>query len=193
MRRLLFARPSSECRDGFDDRTSDNGMGRAPSGQVWQVLYQSPQPGAGTSGGRAYQSAAIQPFTLVECGRADGSVQATLAATGAASAMQLYARVTPAANMNNQCHGIYVNVAATGYAITRRVGSVVTGLGTYSTTPAAGDVLRLSCRGPNLELFVNGVSRVTAVDGWSMGGTLWGFRMQNDTAGRWDDFAATRV
>lgn len=189
MRRLLRSRPSSECRDPFDGRTSERLMGRAPTGQVWRDLSNSGADNNGIAAGQVYAPVTAGTRAMVETRLADGAVRATNAVHVNGNRLYLRLSDVPPATLAN---GLYVNAGTTSYQLSRVMQGASTVLGTYAATPANGDVVEVRLRGPLLELLVNGVSRLTAADGWNMGATLHGLAV-GATTGRWDDFAVVRA
>ena len=194
---VRYSRQAGECVDGFDDRTTANsGPGRAPSGQTWQVMSTS-EGGSyrrhGVIGGAAYESFADSQHVVVDVGFADGSIQATLADQGAGNVWRLEARMSDLRS-GGGFNGLYVHAGAVNWSLNRRVHGSNTVLGTYAAAPVNGDVCKLTCRGNQLEVFINGTSRIGPVtDGWNLGATLWGYSILGDTAVRMDALSVMRV
>jgi hypothetical protein len=176
--------------DTFDRADSSGGLGTpSDGGSVWVQDTSGGGVTFGISSNKAYD-----PFdnnghlvASLEASAADVSVQVTLAAF--AGQMGLSARVSDANNFLN-----VRALAGTGYSLFKRVAGSSTQLGsTWAGTPADGDVVKLVMSGSSLEVFVNGVSRITATDSFNSTATkhgLWAFAA-NFTAARWDDFSIT--
>jgi hypothetical protein len=89
----------------------------------------------------------------------------------------------------------YLLLAATvgaGFRLFKRVAGSFTQLGTTdSTTPANGDVLKISCNGTSIRCYRNGaeLTNLAATDGAGLTNTKHGIRSFNDTASRFDTFS----
>lgn len=126
-----------------------------------------------------------QSIAVLEASSATVEVQATLSTISADGG--LCARVVDNSN--------YIVVAATAgvsYRLFKQVAGSFTQLGsTYATSPANGDVIKLVCNGSNIEVFVGGVSRITAIEGAHSTATKHGLRCNGDQNTRYDDFSIT--
>lgn len=86
----------------------------------------------------------------------------------------------------------YIGMRANGtaYEVFKRVASSFTSLGSYSTTPSAGDTLYLEGSGNSITFKLNGTIRVTATESAGNTNTRQGFNMRNNTPEMCDDFSA---
>ncbi|MFJ6579259.1 hypothetical protein ACIQMY_25270 [Streptomyces sp. NPDC091368] len=117
----------------------------------------------------------------------DHSVQATIAATTAAS------------------HGVWCrgnSGFSSGYlwrndgsewTLFSVVSSTFNAIGSYTAAAAPGDVVKLQTVGSTIKGYVNGVQRVSVVDTAVASGTSVGIRCISSSAIRFDDFAAADV
>lgn len=142
----------------------------------------------GINGNQAYDAfdSGGNLASTLDSGSSDTAVQVTLATF--ADQMGLSARATDSNNY------LFIRAySGLGYDLFKRVAGASTNLGSYSTTPASGDVLKLDMSGSSLTVYVNGVSRITATDGFNSTATkhgLWAYSA-NFTAARWDNFSIT--
>ncbi len=122
----------------------------------------------------------------LDCGESDGDIQVTLATF--ADQMGLAFRLS-----GDNDFLFLAAYSGSGYSLYERVGGSSSSLGTYVTTPASGDVIKVTFSGSSLEVFVNGVSRFTATSSFNLTKTehgLWAYGASG-TAARWDDFSFT--
>lgn len=194
MRRgLLLMRPSSEVRDGFDDRTTTGLLGHTPTGRrPWRVYQQTEFFDWGTTAGKAYTPAGNTHRAVVDTGMGDCSVQATFSTGAASNILRISGRIWGLAT--NRQNEIFVNAGTTTWTLQKRDAGSATTLGTYAAAPADGDVVRLQMRGDQLEVFINGTSRIGPVkEPLGMGATEQCMSILSSTTGRIDDFSVTRV
>ncbi len=123
----------------------------------------------------------------LEASSAKVEVQVTLSTFG--DQMGLSARVTDGSNY------LYVRgFSGEGYVLRKTEAGSSSTIGTpYATTPADGDIIKLVCDGNNIEVFINGVSRITATEAFNNTATrhgLWAFNAYV-TSARWDNFTIT--
>lgn len=166
--------------DSFTRADSAVSLGTSDSGHAWTAH------GAtwGVASGRGYQAVADGTYhaASVNASVADGKVQATLAASAIGG---ICARLSDDSNFLHLEFG-----GANDFTLYKRVAGVFTSLGTFTATPAAGDVIALECRGTSLTAYLNGVARITATDAFNSSATRWGLSTQNITI-RYDDFTVT--
>lgn len=75
-----------------------------------------------------------------------------------------------------------------------RIAGTFTSLGAYTGSVATGDVIKLTMNGASLEVFQNGISRLTASNGAGSSNTKHGLRQSSDFGSgntRFDDFSIT--
>lgn len=124
-------------------------------------------------------NAALAPFpthglpALYSCGRADVSVQGRFGYSAATSAFpdtDLYTGLMVRSSMAQSVSGGQPVAVVTGYLVGRQAvyamsGNTITStVTTLSTSPAAGDLLRVECAGTAVTVRVNGISVATFTD-----------------------------
>ncbi len=103
----------------------------------------------------------------LECGSADGDIQVTIVTFG--DQIGLVGRLSDVDNF------LWLRAySGAGYDLFKKVANSNTNLGSYSTTPADGDVVLLSMSGNSLIVKINGVTRITATDSFNNTATKHG-------------------
>lgn len=165
-------------------------------GKVWAldgstiptVVSQQVKAAAGGSGNSA---------VTVDCGSADGDVQATLAALSGATASMISGLCLRYVDANNY---LSVQIRRSGtdqeWALVKRVAGTATVVSPgRADVPAAGDVVKAEMRGDTIRVLINGAERVppqTVTEFTSA--TKHGLYFNGtDTVSTWDDWSFTPV
>ncbi len=143
----------------------------------------------GISSNQCYDAydAGVTIVTTLEASAADADVQVTLSVFD--DQMGMVGRLSDASNF------LWIRVySGAGYDLFKKVAGGNTNLGSYGTTPANGDVLKLTMSGNSISVYVNGVLRIGPVtESFNNTATRHGllaFNAYHGTA-RWDDFSIT--
>ena len=86
----------------------------------------------------------------------------------------------------------YLHYETGKYKLIERSGSS-TNLGEYTTAQANGDYFMIICRGQSIEIFINGISRISATSAAHLTGTKHGIECYSDLTPRWDNFIVERL
>lgn len=102
--------------------------------------------------------------------------------------------LAPAVRVTNANNYFAIRPEAAAYTLFRRTTAVgLVSIGSYATTPASGDVLKLNISGTSLEFFLNTVSRITVTDSAHSGVQTPGIICRTSTADPWiDDWESTQ-
>jgi hypothetical protein len=146
--------------DNFNRADSAVSLGTpSDSGSAWVV----PTASFGISSNQGYKAntASTHEVAYLESSVADVDVEVTLTAIGASAAGGVCARFADDSNyLHAQC-----GTGGTPVYLFKRVAGSFTQLGsTYGGTLVANDVMKLTCNGSSLTVYINGVSRITATD-----------------------------
>lgn len=168
--------------DSYNRDDSALTLGNTDTGQTWQT----PLGLWGISSNTAYIAVGDGFGTdaaYVEASEADVAVQVTFSTVN--QGQRLLGRYVDADN--------YLFVSAEGggaaYALYKREAGVNSSLGSYSVGIANGDVLKLNMNGNDLEVFLNGTSRITATDAAHNTATKHGIGCSGVSTQRWDAFS----
>lgn len=164
-------------KDGFN-RPDNAALGNANTGQAWQVttsVFSIKDNMARLTGDGLRDSA------VINSGWSDGQVSVTLIGNASPFGQRLLFRYT-----NNNNHFLFA-ASSTSYTINKLEAAGSTILGTYTTTPASGDVLSVIMRGSTIIGMVNGVVVITTTNTFNQTATLHGFG-GNSVAGTIQDF-----
>lgn len=167
--------------DSFNRVNNTTTLGSADTGQVWQ-------PVAGTWGvynnyARVYTSSGANDRVVLDAGAADVRVTARLVGSGANQA-RLIVRALDDANE------LYVGEAGGSTCILgKRSAGVLTTLADTGVTLAAGDLISVVMIGTAITVYINGVQRASAVEGFNYLVTKHGFFVTaGATTKGFDDF-----
>lgn len=179
--------------DHFTRADSATTPGNADTGQAWIVPLNNAggQPVFGISSNQLYCATAADNdnYAYVDAGVSDCTVQVKIAATGTSASMGLYVRASDAANgYTSSLTALFKRVAASN-------GTVIT----YSQAFVAGDTMRITMSGPNIEVFRDAgttgafVSVGTYSSATYQSNTKHGVREStaSTTGNRFDDFLVT--
>lgn len=167
------------ARDSFT-RTSASSLGTADTGQAWTALVGT----WGTTGTQAYcptPSGGASSVACVETNASDVDLQVTLVTSGDAG---LAVRLT---DQNN-----HFAVVASGGAVYRVQGGSASQVATFAAC-SNGDKIRIVAGGNVFTLYKNGAQVATWTDSFNQTATRHGLRLFNDSAVRFDDFAAVGI
>lgn len=173
--------------DNFNRSNTTTGVGTPSGGGADWVQYD-------TGGGKAYGISSNTAYVAADAGghlvtgldaaTPDVEIEVTLSTFGD--------QIGLAPRISDELNHLYLRgFSGEGYHLFKRVAGSSTSLGSYSTTPASSDVIKVVCDGNDLEVFVNSVSRITASDGFNNTEEihgLWGFNAASGS-GRFDDFS----
>ena len=169
--------------DNFNRADSTTSLGTpSDSGSAW-TTYQST---LGILSNTAYDvTHSLYGVAGLESSISDCAVQVTCTAQGN---MSCSARIT---DKNNFLTG--GGDGSGNLSIYKIVSGGFTQLGSASATQAAGDVFKFTVNGTALELFLNGVSKVTASSNVGQTNTIHGIFDFLSASARFDDFSITAL
>jgi len=155
--------------DSFNRADNPNSLGIADTGQVWQALS-----GVwGILSGVAYNTNILSGNNRVvlDAGLSDYIIQ--VKTTISAGYARLLFRLSDDKNEWMLTRSPF-NVAI-DYELQKRVNGVTTLMGTFSTTPQNGDILKVICKGDNIQAFINDINVINLNDDFNGSSTKCGF------------------
>lgn len=173
-----------------DNFNRANGSIGTPSdaGSAWIV----PDSGWSINGNRAHCSGGgLQSVCFLESGMADADIEVTVPIFQSVGTVDIgiVARVTDDSN--------YILAAITGgdvgFRLFNRSGGFTQIGSTVAGTWAAGDVFRLRVNGTSVELFQNGVLRISGASSAHQTVTKHGLRASQDTGTYFDSFSISAI
>lgn len=167
--------------DDFTRADNATSLGNATTGQTWQTINAGVWGISSNTGGLVSNANATQDFAYINTTYSDCSVEAKLVQGAAAAGNRT--GVAGRLSATGQGFSVFVPIGQTQYAICRDGTSIAQS----AVTPAAGDVLKLVFNGPNIELFVNGVSACSATDSNYISNTRHGL-VSHSYGNKFDDF-----
>lgn len=180
----------SNRSDNFNRADGSSGLGTpSDGGSAWVPLSSgagTPTWGISANQASMVSTTGVHDLDYLESSVGDCDVQITLATV--VDDCGLSARLSDGSNFLM----VRAKGTVTSFDLFKCVGGSFTSLGTFSATPANGDIIKISMSGSSLTVFINGVSRITATDAFNSTATkhgLWGFSLP--TTVRFDDFSAT--
>jgi hypothetical protein len=174
----LFQKPKGILRDSFNRADNALTMGNANTGQAWI-------PGMSTWGISSNQAYSIDTagtdMISIETGVSNFSVSATVKFSVNEGIIFRYA------DANNH---LVLRINSTTLGLVKGVASVFTSIGSYSFTPVVGTLYNIKavCNGSSIQVFLDGVLRITATETANQTATQSGLRTAISTAGRFDNF-----
>lgn len=201
---------SAYIADGIIDnftRPDASALGNADSGQPWIPIL----GGWGVSSFKAYASQvfgaaigfAVDNFGSMRYGESSGTPVTTL---GAESVIDyLYSDLSLQITFSTVATGSrfvfrhnapgdewWVEARSDRWALVKVVSGAATDVGTYVVVPANGDIIKVTFAGPSINVFLNGVSRITTSDAANQTGHKAGLAVSDPTASavRFDNFIA---
>lgn len=167
--------------DAFNRADSALTLGSADVGGAWTEAVGT----WGISSNAAYQVVSVgQDLAYIDSGVANCTIRCTYS-VAAQNSQRITARISDTSNYlilqteSNNAYKLYKFVAAAG-----------TLLGNYNATPANGDALMMVLNGSNIDVYLNGVLRISASDSFNSTQTPHGIGGANNATGaRWDDFS----
>jgi hypothetical protein len=182
------ALPGAGVNDGFTRADNNSTLGQADSGQLWKAV-------TGTWGIRDDEAYVVTPhannrsLAVIDMGAGDGTVKVSFPHTSSGSGLVF--------RYKNSVNFWQIE-AVTDYA-TWNVRKVVDGqstsfgnVGTVAT--GAGTTISVRMQGPTIDIFVNGVKKLTLTDTSLQTEHFVGMSSRpspDSDAARWDNFAAT--
>jgi hypothetical protein len=169
--------------DSFNRADSAVSLGTADSGQTWTALTGT----WGISSNKAYLVTHVnQDTAYIDNALSDCAVQVTFNPV-AANNSRLVFRLTDASNF----HFVQSEGGST-YKHYKYESGGFTQLGSYATTPANGDVLKVVLNGSSIDTYLNGTVRISVSNSFNSTATKHGIGGANGTptAERWEDFSA---
>jgi hypothetical protein len=171
-------------QDSFNRVDSTSSLGNAETGQAWSIVGEAT---AGITNNQAYFSSlsgtANYRFAVVDTGVQEYEVEL---------------KITDLVNISNVCFRVLsltdffmvrYNSSGAKYELYKRVANVFTLLGSYSGA-AVNDVIKVSnYSNGQIDVYINGVLRITATDTDLITNTNCGFGNYSDFgSGKFDDF-----
>lgn len=165
--------------DTFTRPDSATTLENAETGQAWQVL-------AGTWGIASKTAYCVahggtnKACAVVETGMSDGVVEVTHSSLSAGGS-RLAFRFTDVDN------GFIVGAESAVYQLYRLEAGTYNAIGSWATTPASGDVVRVVMNGSSITVYINGTARITATSTFNQTATKHGIAAAS-TSSRFDNF-----
>lgn len=175
-----FAKTGPLVSDTFNRADSNTSLGNADTGQAWVALAGT----WGISGNAAYSVSGVEyRNAAIDCGVSDGIIKVKFSITSRYQRLDF--RVTDKDNL------LSVSTETSSYLLRKRVSGSWTALGTYSATPANGDVIEVTLTGSNISVKINGTERLSATESFNQTVTKHGLGYHAGGGGdaRWDDFS----
>lgn len=190
MRKVTAAGVGLPASDDYNRADSTTAIGTATSGHLWTSLG-----GVwGIKSNKAYieNITGIKPAYL-EVGAADVTVQVRLNKSDASNNLNRMGIAFRISDANNFLYAYCIT--STGLRLFKLVAGSGTQIGTASVTEADGDLLKVVTNGTSIEVFYNGVSKITVTESHNQTATkhglFWEAGGSSNTLCRWDDFSIT--
>ncbi|MGF9711633.1 hypothetical protein [Paenibacillus naphthalenovorans] len=136
--------------DSFNRANNASSMGNADTGQLWTYSDGSTW-GISSNAAKRMSGAEQLGRAWIDSGISDVTVKCTFSTV--ARSMRVIFRATNDAN-----EWMFGEVASAGkYALGKRVAGVFTSVASTATALAAGDRIRVTCKGSDIKCYVNGV------------------------------------
>jgi lysophospholipase L1-like esterase len=182
------ANAASGITDNFSAAAATNYSGRTTTtgGKTWVVWYLASWTSTGSNTLQSSGAGSNENAIYVAAGATDGAVQATL--TTVANNAGIVGRYL------NGTGFIWISTGSNYQLYKVAGGGAYTLLGTYSVTPANGDVLKMIFSGNTITCYVNGVAASFGVITNTFNNTETGFGLRCDngsSAARWSSFSFT--
>ena len=175
--------PITYVFDDFNRANNQSSLGNAITGQPWMVQLDT----WGILNNQAYlASSSAQSTAGIDSLHADDiAVQVTFSVNS--HEQRLIFRYGGIAN-----HW-YVRGFGTNYELVKFVSNSPVPMGTFTTTPVGGDVIRVELVGSNIVIKVNGNIAITANDSFNQSATIHGLGSLTNNTPQWDNFSVTEL
>lgn len=167
--------------DTFNRADSAVSLGSADVGGAWTASVGT----WGISSNVAYQVAdAGQDVAQIDSTVANCTIRCTYS-VASPNSQRIIFRFSDTSN-----YWLLQTEGGTAYKLYKYVAAAFTLAGTYSTTPANGDVLMIVLNGNQIDAYLNGVLRISTTDAHNSTATRHGIGGANNSlTGRWEDFS----
>ena len=168
--------------DSFNRADNATTLGTADSGHVW--TSHAGTWGIATNQAREHASTGGYAFATVDSGRASFTAQVTLAVATDTEFPGIVFSFTDPDN------ALWAIADATTLYLQKREAAVTTTLSSVANALANGQVLKVTRSGSAIEVFINGVSKLTSTSGFNSSVTRHGlFLLMVIGTSRFDDFS----
>ncbi|WP_407310894.1 hypothetical protein [Desulfosporosinus sp. SB140] len=169
--------------DGFNRANNAASLGNADTGQLWSALSGI----WGITGNTAYVSTSSggRDVSVIDSGSCNGIAKIVLPIVASFTNPRLILRASDVQNY------LMVSTASsnTAYSLFRVVANVATQIGTYTTTPVNGDEVKTILNGTSIQVFINGLLRISVTESFNQTATKFGIgTAANDPTSRFDNF-----
>ena len=175
--------PNTYIFDDFNRADNSTSMGNAVTGQPWIIQVDA----WGIFNNQAHVStSAGQSTAVIDSLHADNiAIQVTFALNS--NEQRLIFRYGGIAN-----HW-YVRRNGANYELVKFIANSPVSMGTFTTTPASNDVIRVELYGSSIAVKINGNEVITADDSFNQSATIHGIGSLSNNTPLWDDFSVTEI